>query len=76
LRNAIAWWAGLQDSIGSSESESYRRFYFKFGVDVGNAQTLGAREAGELTERINAELSKNGIDGSVSAELYYANREG
>ena len=75
LRNAIAWWAGLQDSIGSSESESYRRFYFKFGVDVGNAQTLGAREAGELTERINAELAKNGIDGSVIAELYYANRE-
>lgn len=75
LRNAIAWWAGLQDSIGASESESYRRFYFKFGVDVGNAQALGAREAGELTERINAELSKNGIDGSVSAELYYANKE-
>lgn len=75
LRNAIAWWAGLQDSLGNSESESYRRFYFKFGVDVGNAQTLGAREAGELTERINLELSKNGIDGSVIAELYYAQKE-
>lgn len=74
LRNAIAWWAGLQDSIGASESESYRRFYFKFGVDVAGAQTLGAREAGELTERINLELSKNGIDGTVIAELYYANK--
>lgn len=75
LRNAIAWWAGLQDSLGNSESESYRRFYFKFGVDVAGAQTLGAREAGELTERINLELSKNGIDGSVIAELYYAQKE-
>jgi len=74
LRNAIAWWAGLQDSLGNSESESYRRFYFKFGVDVAGAQTLGAREAGELTKRINLELSKNGIDGSVIAELYYANK--
>lgn len=74
LRNAIAWWAGLQEALGNSESESYRRFYFEFGVDVAGAQTLGAREAQELTERINLELNKNGIDGSVSAELYYANK--
>lgn len=75
LRNAIAWWAGLQDSLGYSQSESFRRFNFKFGIDVANAQMLSARESRELTERINLELSKNGIDGSVIAELYYAQKE-
>jgi len=66
LKNSIAWWAGTQNS----ESEGFRRFYFKFGVDVGTAQTLGSREASELADRINAELLKNGIDGTVNAELY------
>ena len=75
LRNAIAWWAGLQEAQGRSESESYRRFYFKFGVDVAGAQTLGAREAQELTEKINIELTKNGIDGNVSCKLYFAKKE-
>jgi DNA repair protein RadD len=73
LRNAIAWWAGLESSRGYSESESYRRFYFRFGIDVGNAQLLGAREAAELAGNINNELSKFGIDGSTSAEAYFAN---
>lgn len=65
LRHAIAWWAGLEAAQGRSESESYRRFYYKFGVDVGNAQTLGAREAEELTARVQTELSKFGIDGKA-----------
>lgn len=73
LRNRIAWWAGLENSLGRSESESYRRFYYKFGIDVANAQTLGAREAGELVVRIDAELNKYAIDGSVNAELYFTN---
>jgi DNA repair protein RadD len=66
LRNAIAWWAGLEAARGSAESESYRRFYFRFGVDVANAQLLGAREAEELAHKVNLELGKCGIDGSVS----------
>jgi len=64
LRNAVAWWAGVEHARGHSESESYRRFYFRFGIDVANAQTLGAREAGELAEKVNAELAKYGVDGS------------
>lgn len=76
LRNMIAWWAGLQSAQGISESESYRRFYFKFGVDVANAQTLSAREAGELANRINVELSKYNIDGSVEATSYFSTKEG
>lgn len=61
LRNTIAWWAGLEHSQGRSESESYRRFFHKFGVDVANAQTLGAREAGELAQRVGLELAKHGV---------------
>lgn len=71
LRNVIAWWAGLESAQGRGESESYRRFYFKFGVDVASAQTLGAREAAELAERVAVELAKYGIDGTVDAAAYF-----
>lgn len=71
LRNAIAWWAGLQFHRGNSESESYRKFYFEFGLDVASAQCLGAREADELTTRINSTLAKFNIDGNVNAELFF-----
>lgn len=72
LRNAIAWWAGLEAAQGRGESESYRRFYHRFGLDVANAQTLGAREAGELAERVMSILATNGIDGTVNAGAYFA----
>jgi superfamily II DNA or RNA helicase len=61
LREAVAWWAGMEASHGYSESASYRRFYFKFGVDVAGAQTLGSREASELAEKISTELRKKGV---------------
>lgn len=70
FRNTIAWWAGLQHAQGMSESESMRAFYFKFGIDVGTAQTLGEREVLELVDRVNVELLRNGIDGSVNANVY------
>lgn len=72
LRNAIAWWAGLETAQGRGESESYRRFYFRFGTDVASAQTLGAREAQELADRVSIELAKFGIDSSVNAGVYFA----
>jgi superfamily II DNA or RNA helicase len=75
LRNSIAWWAGLEAAQGRGESESYRRFFYKFGVDVANAQTLGAREAGELSCRVRGELLKYGIDGTVNASVYFANNQ-
>lgn len=74
LRNVIAWWAGLESAQGRGESESYRRFYYRFGVDVANAQTLNAKDAGELAERVRVELAKNGIDGTVNAASYFANQ--
>lgn len=61
LRDAIALWAGWQNTLGRADPEVYRRFYFKFGVDILTAQTLGATDAAELTERVNAELSRHSI---------------
>lgn len=59
LRASIAWWAGYQSAAGRSESESYKRFYWQFGVDVMTAQTLNARDALELVDRVNREIVKN-----------------
>lgn len=75
LRNSIAWWAGLENAQGRGESESYRRFFFKFGTDVATCQTLGAKEAAELAERVNQELIKYGIDGNVNAGAYFAQNQ-
>jgi superfamily II DNA or RNA helicase len=72
LRNSIAWWAGIESAQGRGESESYRRFFHRFGLDVASAQTLNAREAAELAERVNVELAKFGIDGTVNAASYFS----
>ena len=52
LREAIAMWAGYQGAKGRPYSESYRRFYFAFGVDVMTAQTLGRPDAEALMARV------------------------
>jgi hypothetical protein len=57
LREAIAWWAGHQRAAGRGDPESYRRFYFRFGIDVLSAQALMTNEAAELTAKINTELT-------------------
>jgi DNA repair protein RadD len=72
LRNAIAWWAGLQAAQGYSESESYRRFFFRFGVDVANAQLLNGQESRELASTVQLELARFNIDGTVNAEVYFS----
>lgn len=54
LRAAIALWAGYQRAQGLTDAEGYRLFYQQWGIDVGTAQTLGARKANELRERLEA----------------------
>jgi superfamily II DNA or RNA helicase len=71
LRNKIAYWAGLDAHRGYKESESYRRFFFRYGIDVANAQILGAREAEELSARIQTELDSYGIDAIVNPGVYF-----
>lgn len=58
LRSSIAWWGGYQRSQNRSDSESYRRFYFKFGMDVLTAQTLQTKDALQLAYSINSHLGE------------------
>lgn len=61
LRASIALWAGYQRALGRSDAEAYRLFFFNYGTDVATAQTLGAREAGELRTRIQGQLNERGV---------------
>lgn len=56
LRDSIAWWAGYQKHLGRSDSESYRRFYFAFGVDVLSAQSLNKVDAAALKHKIDESI--------------------
>lgn len=62
LGDAIAWWAGWQAAQGRGESESYKRFFFQFGVDVATARTLGRPDAEALAAQIEQVLQCNGIN--------------
>lgn len=52
LRENIAIWAGYKHADGMPDSEIMRRFYWRFGVDIMTAQTLGRADAEDLTARI------------------------
>lgn len=53
LRECINLWAGVQREVfDRSDSDSYRLFYFTFGIDALTAQTLGRPEAEKLTQQI------------------------
>lgn len=62
LRQAMSLWAGWQQALNRDDSESYRRFYFQFGIDVATAQTLGAPEALELSGRVTSELLRHNVE--------------
>ena len=51
LRNLVAWWVGSQPAERSL-SEKHRRFFHRFGIDIGTAFTLKAKETDALIERI------------------------
>lgn len=56
LRSSIAQWAGYLREFGKSDSEIYREFYQRFKTDVATAQTFGASDAAELSDKIQAEI--------------------
>lgn len=64
LRAVIALWGGVLSARGQDTSEQQRRFFYKFGVDVGTAQTLAAKDAINLMTRVQ----KN-IDDMVNIRL-------
>ena len=63
LRALMATWAGWQRDLGRSDSESYRRFFFRYGLDVVSAQALKKAEAEALAQRIAADLNQHNIRG-------------
>jgi superfamily II DNA or RNA helicase len=56
LRETIAIWATIQRQQGKHDSESYRRFYHTWGVDVLTAQTLEYKDSLILNEKIRSEF--------------------
>lgn len=56
LRESIGWWGAWQRALDRTDSESYKRFYFMFGIDVATAQTLKTKDALALAEKINYKL--------------------
>lgn len=61
LRETMNLWAGWKDKLGHDLSQTYRLFYFRYGMTVPEAMVLGAREAGELQARVQEELDVNGV---------------
>lgn len=62
LRKALALWAGWQQQIhGLADREIHTLFWHRFAVDVLTAQTLGAKDAAALEERIREVLTRNNI---------------
>lgn len=61
LKKTIALWAGWQASLGRDYRESYRRFYFAFGVDVATAQCLPAADADALNGKVQDVLSRHNV---------------
>lgn len=61
LADTISLWAGWQKHLGRSDAESYRRFFYGFGTDMGTALTASAADAEALTTRILAELERANV---------------
>jgi len=56
LREEIAKWAGFEKHRNKEDSEIYKLFYLKFGIDILSAQALGRTRALELSELIKTDL--------------------
>lgn len=58
LRELVAWWAGAQPP-GRPLGEIHRRFYHRFGVDIGAAFTLPASETDKLIDTIQRRFAED-----------------
>jgi DNA repair protein RadD len=56
LRELIAFYGGAIKAQGLTDAGGYRLFYHHFGVDVLTAQTLGKKEADDLSKQLRAKL--------------------
>ena len=58
LREIMAHWAGHHRAAGRSDSEIFRRFYLRYGVDWLSAQALEADKALTMGERVALDIGK------------------
>ena len=58
LRELVAWWVGMQPEARPL-SEKHRRFYHRFGIDIGTAFTLNAKDTDALIERIQLKFAED-----------------
>lgn len=58
LRELVAWWVGMQPEERPL-AEKHRRFFYRFGVDIGTAFTLPAKETDALIERIKQRFGED-----------------
>jgi hypothetical protein len=58
LRELVAWWVGCQPK-DRSMGEVHKRFYFRFGIDIGTAFTLNANDTDALIERIKLKFGED-----------------
>lgn len=58
LDTMVRWWVGLQ-TPKRGINEIYMRFYHRFGVDMGTAYTLNAKDTDALIERMRKEFSED-----------------
>lgn len=59
LRQLVGWWVGAQN--GRDLSEIHRRFYHRFGVDIGTAFTLDAEQTDALADKVAACFSLDAV---------------
>lgn len=59
LRCLVDWWVGAQ--AGRDVGEVHKRFYYRFGVDIGTAFTLREQETNDLICRVSAGFGKDVI---------------
>jgi hypothetical protein len=57
LRELVAWWVGCQPA--RPRGEVHRRFYFRFGVDIGTAFTLDQTSTDNLIETIKQRFAED-----------------
>lgn len=61
LGKAIDMWGGWQEFKGRTYSESYRLFYYRFGIDILSARGLNEKQAKQLNSDLRAYLNSQGV---------------
>lgn len=58
LHELVAWWVGMSPP-GREMSETHRRFFYRFGVDIQTAFTLDAAQTDKLIDKIQKKFTED-----------------